>query len=139
MKRHQKKSPLFSELPLIFLAEVWVFMKILCKWNSKQTKWTVIFIPMTKMRNHDNRYMITHLTQMNAQRVVCKANMCTAYYIFSWNIFYSDKNRLDIAKKNGSNLFFKFSLRNSLEGAIHKLCVFNFHPQSLQEVNQIDN
>lgn len=45
--------------------------------------------------------------QMNAQIVVCKANMYIAYYVFSWD-FYSDKNRLSISKKKKMALtFFK--------------------------------
>ena len=43
--------------------------------------------------------------QMNIQIVLCKANMCTAYYVFSWD-FYSDKNRLSITKKKKKALTF---------------------------------
>lgn len=104
--KHEKTH---KKIPIFFLNyHLFFLLKSECLWkfsvNEVLNKWTVIFIPMTKMRNH-NRYMITHLIQINAQRGMCKANMCTAYYVFSWDIFNSDKNRLDITTKMALTFF----------------------------------
>lgn len=66
-KMHTKIHPHFflNFLPLFFSClSLIVLMKILSKWRrSTQIEWTVIFTPITKMRNHCSRYssMIAHI------------------------------------------------------------------------------